>query len=192
MGFVWLVVKAPPGGSRPVLAFYGWTILQMFVFSAVFHLRRWSDRGWALMRKIDHIGIFLLIGGSNGAIVGLGAEGSAQAWVPAAALGLIAVGIVVRLSMRHPPFGLMNSVFLIVGGVGLFAVPSILRNLGVLATVLIMIGAFLYVLGALCLGARRPNPWPGKFGYHEFWHLLVIASVALHYTVVARWILPRL
>ena len=191
-GFVYLLVRAPEGGHRTVLALYGWSLLQMFVVSAVFHRGRWSDTGWMVMRKIDHLAIFFLIAGSNAAIIGLGAQGSVRVWVPGLALGLIAVGIVLRLFVSYPPFGLMNGVFLAVGGVGLFALPSLTRNLGPLAAVLIVIGVVLYGAGALCLGARFPAPQAKTFGYHEVWHLNVIGAAACHYCVVAFWILPAL
>ena len=191
-GFVYLLVRAPAGGSRAVLALYGWSLLQMFLASAVFHRRRWSDAGWLIMRKIDHLAIFLLIAGSNAAIIGLGAQGAARVWVPALALALIAVGIVLRMFIVYPPFGLMNGVFLAVGGVGLFALPSLTRNLGPLAAVLIVVGVVLYGAGALCLGARFPAPKAKTFGYHEVWHLNVIGAAACHFCVVAFWILPSL
>jgi hemolysin III len=37
---------------------------------------------------------------------------------------------------------------------------------------------------------KRPDPVPGVFGYHEVFHALVIAAAALHYAVVAFWVLP--
>jgi hemolysin III len=46
-------------------------------------------------------------------------------------------------------------------------------------------------VGALAYAFRRPNPWPQMFGYHEIFHLLVIAGAALHYISVAFVALPK-
>ena len=190
--WIYLLLRSPESPARTLLGLYGWTLVQMFVASALFHRRRWSDAGWLAMRKVDHLGIFFLIGGSNAAIVGLGASGAAKVWIPAVALSLIGVGMIMRLLTTHPPFGLMNSVFLTVGGVGLFALPSLTRNLGAAAAVLLVVGVVLYGAGALCLGARFPFPRAKVFGYHEIWHLNVIGGAACHYFVVLYWIIPRL
>ena len=43
-------------------------------------------------------------------------------------------------------------------------------------------------LGGLVYALRRPAPLPTVFGYHEIFHLLVVAAVALQYSVVAFWL----
>jgi len=42
-----------------------------------------------------------------------------------------------------------------------------------------------YSIGALVYARRRPDPFPRVFGYHEIFHALVIAAVALQYSAVA-------
>ena len=49
-------------------------------------------------------------------------------------------------------------------------------------------GGLLYTGGGLVYALRRPNPRPAVFGYHEIFHLLVVAAVALQYSVVAFWL----
>ena len=44
--------------------------------------------------------------------------------------------------------------------------------------------------GAIVYARRRPDPFPAIFGYHEIFHALVIAAVALQYAVVAFFVLP--
>jgi hypothetical protein len=42
----------------------------------------------------------------------------------------------------------------------------------------------------LCTPLRRPDPAPATFGYHEVFHLLVIAGVAAHFLAIGRYTLP--
>ena len=58
------------------------------------------------------------------------------------------------------------------------------------ATAMVVAGGLLYTLGAIVYAARRPDPAPEVFGYHEVFHALVIAAAALQYAVVAFWVLP--
>ena len=189
---VLLVLATPGARPRVLVALYAGSVVAMFAVSAAFHLRRWGDRGWLLMRRVDHTAIYLLIAASYGAIMGLGVSGWAQTWLVGIALGLTALGIVVRWLVVHPPFGLMNSLFILTGGVSMLGIVPIWRGLGAVGTTVVLIGCGFYGLGALALGARRPNPLPGRFGYHEVWHLNVIAGTACEFCVVAFVIVPSL
>ena len=51
-------------------------------------------------------------------------------------------------------------------------------------------GGLLYTVGAVIYALRRPDPSPTVFGYHEIFHLLVIAAAGLQYAVIAFWVLP--
>ena len=189
---VWLVAVTPGVAARAIVAVYAACLVGMFAISAVFHLRRWDDEQWLRMRRWDHYGIYALIAGSYGAIMGLGVPGWPRTWLVGVAVGLCVVGISVRRLMLHPPFGLMTSLFLLTGGVSMIAIVPILEGLGVLGTTVVLVGCACYGFGALALGLRRPNPWPGHFGYHEVWHLNVILGAGCHFWVVAFVVVPGL
>jgi len=55
---------------------------------------------------------------------------------------------------------------------------------------LVLAGGLCYTLGGIVYARRRPDPFPTVFGYHELFHALVIAAVALQYTVVAGFVIP--
>jgi hemolysin III len=56
--------------------------------------------------------------------------------------------------------------------------------------VLVVAGGACYLVGAFVHAARRPDPWPTTFGYHEVFHAFVIAAVALQYAAIAFVVLP--
>ena len=188
----WLVATTPGAGARATVALYATSVVAMFATSAAFHLRRWDDRGWLRMRRWDHTAIFVLIAGSYGAIMGLGVPGWPRTWLVGVAVALCAAGIAVRWLILHPPFRLMTGLFLATGGVSLIAIRQILRGLGVAGTSVVLVGCAVYAVGAMSLGLRRPNPWPGRFGYHEVWHLNVAVAVGCQYWVVACVVVPSL
>jgi hemolysin III len=97
-----------------------------------------------------------------------------------------ALGVVAEWLPFHPPRGLMNSLFLTLGWLPVILLPWLWRGLGVMSFTLMAAGGLVYTIGAVVVGAQRPDPRPSIFGYHEVWHLLVIIAVALHEAMVFR------
>jgi hemolysin III len=55
---------------------------------------------------------------------------------------------------------------------------------------LFLAGGLLYSAGAVIYAARRPDPWPQTFGFHEIFHVLVIAAAVAHFVAMAGWVIP--
>ena len=187
----WLVASTPGGSDRIIVALYAASLVVLFTTSAFFHLRRWDDTGWLLMRRLDHLAILGLIAGSYGAIMALGVP-SRPPGVLEAGLAVCAAGALARWCLLHPGFGLMTGVFLAAGGVSMVGVVAILDDLGAVATAVVLIGCVFYGAGALALGARWPFRSARRFGYHEIWHLNVIVAAACHFWVAAAVVVPSL
>ena len=75
-------------------------------------------------------------------------------------------------------------------GEALLVIDDLWHSLGVAGFVLLMVGGLLHTVGAVVYATRRPNPWPRWFGFHEVFHVFVIAAIAAHYVVVATIALP--
>lgn len=184
------MLLAPKWAPRLLVGIYGLTLVAMFLFSALFHRIRWTDEGWWRMRQLDHTGIYLVIAGSFTGIGGLALDGTARLVLLVAVWCLAAFGIVYRWSPVVPPFGLTTMLYIAVVAM---VVPFLARlhdALGWGGTTLLLAGCALYLVGAMALGARVPDPWPKVFGYHEVWHVIVTVSSALHYLVVVFYAIP--
>ena len=101
-----------------------------------------------------------------------------------------AAGIVVELIWTDSPKWVSVGVYIAVGWIGALAFPSIVSEAGVGAGVLIAFGGVLYTIGAVIYARQRPDPSPAVFGYHEIFHLLVIAAAACQFAAVAFYALP--
>jgi len=49
---------------------------------------------------------------------------------------------------------------------------------------LILAGGLAYSAGAIMYALKKPNPLPGRFGFHEIFHVMILIGAALHYAVV--------
>jgi hemolysin III len=177
---LWWLTAVPPGRTRLAVAAFGSGSAAMFAASALLHRRRWSEATCERLVRIDHTAIYLAIGGTGLALGLLGLTGwPGQVLIGVALLG-ITVGIVVEWLPFAPPRGFSNAVYLTLGWVPILLLPWLWSASGPRTVALLLGGGVLYTLGATVVGLRRPQLWPRVFGYHELWHALVIAAVALH------------
>ena len=89
------------------------------------------------------------------------------------------------------PRWLGGTVYLALGWVAVVAMPQLFAHLGVAGGLLIVAGGLVYSAGVAVYALRRPDPVPAVFGYHEVFHLLVIAGVAAHFLAISLYALPR-
>ena len=177
-------VAAEGARARTAVGAFAVGILAMFSCSALLHLRRWEPRTYERLFRLDHTGIYLAISGTGVAVALLGLPGWPGRVLLAAAIGGGAIGILLEWMPFAPPRGLSNSVYLSLGWLPVLLLPWLWRQAGPVAVVLLVAGGILYTSGAIIVAVRRPDPVPSTFGYHEVFHLLVIAAVCLHAAMV--------
>src|SRR2546430_1760203 len=177
-----LVLVAPAGRATLATAIYAATVAGLFGVSAVYHRVDWvstTARRW--LRRLDHSMIFLLIAGTYtpfGLIVlsqPLGAVVLVLIWTGAAG------GIVLSLLWPDAPKPVSAAIYITLGWVAIIAMPQMLDRLGVTGVAMIIAGGLLYTAGAIVYARKRPDPVPTVFGYHEIFHVLVVAAAALHF-----------
>jgi hemolysin III len=89
------------------------------------------------------------------------------------------------VSWIEAPKWLTAPTYLLVGWVGVVATPQIFGELGIASAVLVTVGGVLYTLGALAYATHWPDPFPATFGFHEIFHVLVIAAAATQFVAVS-------
>jgi hemolysin III len=125
------------------VAVYCLTICGLFGVSALYHRRRWSPRGWKMMKRLDH-------------------------------------SMILKLSWPTAPRWVGVPLYIGLGWVAVFVLTDILHFAGITAMVLLAVGGLLYTIGGITYGIKKPNPWPGTFGYHEVFHAMTIVAAICH------------
>jgi hemolysin III len=185
-----LVVLAD--GARATVSswVYAVALAAMCGASALYHRFPWKSaakRVWA--RRLDHSMIFVFIAGSYTPFALLRFEGTTQWLVLVMVWSGAALGLVLELVWLDSPRWLTAAAYLIVGWVGILAVPQIFSAVGIAGAVLLMVGGALYTLGAVIYATKWPNPFPRTLGFHEIFHLLVVAAAAAQFVAVALVVL---
>lgn len=178
--FAVLVIAAPDGDDRTAMLVYGLGTTIMLATSAVVHLRPWPAQTMEFLFRLDHVAIYVMIGGSSLAFSIALLEGTARTWLIALTCGLAVIGIVVEWLPFATPQGVGNAIYLTMGWLVVLFIPAMYWTVGLAPLLWLFAGGVCYTVGAAIVGLRRPDPDPEVFGYHEIWHLLVLAAVVLH------------
>ena len=188
---VLLVVEAETARGRLSAIVFGAAVVAMFGASALYHSPNWREAPRRWLRRVDHAGIFALIAGTYTAFGVLALSGYWR-WV---VLSIVWAGalaaIVFKFAWIDAPKWISAVIGVALGWVGVVVAPQLLGEIGVTASLLVLVGGLLYTLGALVYAFRRPDPYPDVFGFHEVFHVLVIAAVACQYAAVAFFVLPE-
>jgi hemolysin III len=180
-----LVLLAPTTRALLAVAVYAASVSGMFGVSALYHRGDWSTTAGRWMRRLDHAMIFLLIAGTYTSVGLLVLQGTLGTVVLAVVWAGAAAGIVLELAWTRAPRWLRGVVYLALGWVAIVAMPQLFAGLGAAGGLLIVAGGVVYSAGAVVYALRRPDPVPAVFGYHEVFHLLVIAGVTAHFLAIS-------
>lgn len=180
-----LVASADDGRERFSAVVFAAALSFMFGASALVHLRPWSTAQYHRLIQLDMTAIFCCLAGTATAVAMLALHGASR-WGLAVGVSVIAAaGIVFVWLPVHPRAGVMNGLYLTGGWYPMLFCVALWRGLGAGGFALLVAGGVGYTVGAIVVGAQRPDPWPAVFGYHEIFHLFVIAAAVLHYSLVA-------
>ena len=184
-GGITLLVLADGARARAGVAVYAASLAAMFGASALYHRVPWRSaaaRVWA--RRVDHSMIYVFIAGSYTPFALLVLHGALPEVVLAVVWAGAALGLFFNLVWIHAPRWLSAILYLALGWVGVVTFPQLLDRGGVAPTVLVVVGGGLYTAGAVIYALGRPNPFPAVFGFHEIFHLLVIAAAATQFVSI--------
>jgi hemolysin III len=187
-----LIVIAKGTEARVAVGIYAVSLSALFGVSALYHVHDWkrpAARRW--MRRLDHTMIFILIAGTVTPFALLVMEPPLSTTLLVAVWAGALAGTIVELVWVDHPKWVAAIVYIGVGLIGAIGLPAIVAEAGIFAGALIALGGALYATGAIVYAAGRPDPRPAVFGYHEIFHVLVIAAAAAHFAAVAFFALPE-
>lgn len=185
-----LLVLADTPRKLLAVAIYSVSLCALFGTSALYHRVNWkTSKARTLMKRLDHSMIFFLIAGTVTPFALLTMSGTWATAILIAVWAGAAIGVLIELLWTSSPKWVSATIYVAVGWIGAVAFPQIVGTAGVVAGLLIATGGILYTVGAVVYATQRPDPNPTYFGYHEVFHLLVIAAAASHFAAIALFAL---
>ncbi|WP_339135095.1 hemolysin III family protein [Streptomyces sp. f51] len=183
-GGIVLITVSRSAAAAAACSVYAVSACLLFATSALYHRGTWGPRGEAVLRRLDHANIFLIIAGTYTPLAVLLLPEDRQ-WVLLALVwaGALA-GIAFRILWIGAPRWLYTPCYIALGWVAVFNLPDFARTGGTAVVALVIAGGLLYTAGAVVYGLKRPNPSPAWFGFHEVFHALTITAFTAQYTAI--------
>ncbi|GIG24460.1 PAQR family membrane homeostasis protein TrhA [Cellulomonas denverensis] len=186
-----LVVLAPTTALTWACAVFGLAAMMLFGTSAVYHRGTWSPRTAAVLRRLDHTNIFLVIAGTYTPLaVALLPTATARTLLLIVWIGALG-GVLARVFWLNAPRWVYVPVYIALGWVAVWFLPSFWRapNGGPAVVWLVIAGGLAYTVGAVVYALKKPNPSPRWFGFHEIFHALTVVGIGCHFIAVAMAVL---
>ena len=180
-GTILLLRMAQGPGELVAFGVYGATLILLYGASTLYHTLTLPERPRRALRTLDHIAIYFLIAGTYTPVALITLKGP-LGWTLLAAVWLIALaGVPFKLFFLDAPVWLSTGTYLAMGYLALVAVVPIAHAVSFHGLAWLVAGGIAYTIGAVIYARQRPDPFPGRFGHHEIWHLLVLAGSACHF-----------
>jgi len=176
-----LIVLAHGPAAKWASAVFMATSLLLFGNSALYHRFHWKPTTKAVLKRIDHANILLLIAGTYTPLAVLALPPAQSVLLLSIAWGGALLGIVFRVFWIGAPRWLYVALYLALGWASvMYIVPLFQANAAMM--ILVAIGGLLYSAGAVVYALKKPNPWPGAFGFHEIFHVCTVLAFLCHWT----------
>jgi hemolysin III len=180
-GTVMLLRMAQGREQLVALSIYGATLILLYGASTLYHTLSLTERQLRALRRLDHIAIYFLIAGTYTPIALITLD-SRLGWTLLATVWLIALaGVPFKLFYLDAPVWLSTSTYLLMGYLAMLAMIPLARAVHLGGLMWLLSGGIAYTVGAVIYSRRRPDPFPGVFGHHEIWHVLVLIGSACHF-----------
>jgi hemolysin III len=181
----WVVATAGSALARGASAIYAVTLALMLGVSASYHRGTWRTRVEMRWKRADHAMIFLFVAGTYTPICVLAIGGALGRELLLLVWAGAALGALRAIFWVRAPRVIATALYLALGWLAIAFWGDVRTGLGPL-TPLLVAGGTLYTVGAIVYALRRPDPLPRWFGYHEVFHVLVVAACVCHYLVILR------
>ena len=184
------LILSAGGSPWKIVSFsiYGASFFLLFLFGTLYHwLPQEAGGKFQTFRKLDHLAIYLAIAGTYTPFCLNTLRGPVGWTIFGVVWAAATFGIVLQAIYINVPRWLTTAIYICLGWVILFALQPLMKSLPAAGIILLIIGGVIYSIGGVFYTIKKPNLFP-KFGYHELWHVLVLAAAACHYAAILLFI----
>lgn len=171
-------------------AIFGASLILLYTASALYHLLPLSQKGVRVFRRIDHMMIFVLIAGTYTPICLIPLRG---AWGYSLLIGvwvMAVIGILFKIFKMEAQRWLSTLLYVVMGWLIAIALWPLAKTISLEGVAWMVLGGFSYTIGAIFYGAKwPPNIIPGWLGFHEIFHLFILAGSFCHFWLMMKYIM---
>ncbi|MFA9381818.1 MAG: hemolysin III family protein [Acetanaerobacterium sp.] len=163
------------------------SMIALYSASAAYHYTDTSKGLRTTLRKLDHSMIYVLIAGTYTPVCLVVFSQPKGAYFCAGIWGVALLGVLLKVLWIDCPRFISVVIYLSMGWALLLDLPA-LSQFSFGGRLFLILGGVFYTIGAVIYGTKRPKLF-AKFGFHELFHLFVLLGSAMHFIMVALYIL---
>jgi hemolysin III len=168
---------------------FGLSIIILYGASTLYHWVRTTPKRELLLRKFDHMSIYVLIAGTYTPILYYGLEGAWRWAMLATIWALSTIGAVLKMWLVGLPRVLTAGFYLLLGWLAVIPFGQLVQTLAKPALILLVAGGLSYTVGAIIYATKIFNFFPKRFGFHEIFHIFVGMGTVLHFLMIYMFVL---
>jgi hemolysin III len=171
---------------------YGASLITLYTASTLYHALKVSEKRRSALKRFDHIAIFVLIAGTYTPITLVTLQGEQATWgwsIFGVIWGFAVLGVIFKLFWLSAPRWLYTGLYLLMGWMALIAIVPIAQTMPFGGLFYMGLGGLFYTVGAVIYALKRPN-FSAVFGFHELWHLFVLAGSISHFVMMLKYVAP--
>lgn len=189
VGLVFLLFRSANDLPKFItMSIFGISILLLYGASSLYHGVNTTKSKELLLRKLDHIAIFLLIAGTYTPVLYYGLDGNWRMVMMISVWTVTVVGILMKVFFMNLPRWISTVIYIGLGWVAVIPFGQLAGGLPRGALALIMAGGISYTIGGVVYGTKKITLF--KLGFHEVFHLFILLGTILHFFMVFFYILP--
>lgn len=191
VGLIFLILESKHNPSKLVtMTIFGASVILLYGASSILHWIRTTPEKELILRKIDHMAIFILIAGTYTPVLYYGLAG-AWKWVMLITVWLLSfIGIAIKIWFIHLSRTMSTVFYLALGWIAIIPFAKLVETLPVEAIILMISGGVAYTIGGIIYATKIWDFIPNKFGFHEIFHIFVALGTLLHFLMIFIYIMP--
>ncbi|KGK91117.1 hemolysin III family channel protein [Desulfosporosinus sp. HMP52] len=191
VGLVFLIILSKNNISKLItMTVYGVSMILLYGASSLYHWVRTTPQKELLLKKVDHIAIYLLIAGSYTPVFYYGLEGAWRWAMLTVVWALAIIGMLLKIWFIHAPRYVSSAFYVSLGWIALVPFLQLVKNLPMGAIILMAVGGVTYTVGAIIYATKIFDFFPKRFGFHEIFHIFIGAGSIVHYIMILIYIMP--
>jgi hemolysin III len=163
-------------------------LVLLYTASTCYHWLDLSEEWLIQLQRVDHMLIFVLIAASYTPVCLIALKGAWGWSIFGVIWGITVFGIVTKVFWLNAPRWFSTLLYLAAGWVVIIAIWPLTQNMTITALSWLVMGGLFYTIGAVIYAFRKPNPISDFFGYHEIFHLFILAGSISHWVMMSRHI----
>jgi len=192
IGMIMLLYNAIKShNTMSIIAFiiFGLSMILLYSTSTIYHFIDSSkQKAKLVMRKLDHIMIFVLISGTYTPICLLALKNTVGYTLLGVVWTITLIGVFIKIFWINAPRWVSSGLYIGMGWISVLVFAPLVKSMALGGIVWLVLGGIMYTVGGVIYGLKKPNidkPW---FGFHELFHLFVLAGTFCHFLMMYFYI----